>query len=273
RQRRSSLRYRPLMGVDSRATSGFRAVAEDYETGRPTYADVSIDRIFTDLELSISSRVLDLAAGTGQLSRMFRSRVGSVVAVEPVHGMRERIKTTTPGITVLDGTAESIPLPDSDVDAVVVGEAFHWFETATATSEIARVLKPSGGLGLLWNTPIWTVDTTPWLQDLRRILSHHKESAGEYPAGVTWQKALESTRLFETLQHTNATHEQSLGHDAFLAQVASWSWVANLPEAARRTALNEVAELVRPLGRIVIPYRTDLYVGRRQSAPIHDVRP
>lgn len=261
------------MGVDSRAASGFRAVAEDYETGRPTYADVSIDRIFTDLELSISSRVLDLAAGTGQLTRLFHSRVGIVIAVEPVHGMRERIKTTTPGITVLDGTAESIPLPDADVDAVVVGEAFHWFETATATSEIARVLKPSGGLGLLWNTPIWTVDTTPWLQDLRRILSHHKESAGDYPAGVTWQKTLESTRLFETLQHTNATHEQSLGHDAFLAQVASWSWVANLPEAARRTALNDVAELVRPLDRIVIPYRTDLYVGRRQSSPIHDVRP
>lgn len=178
------------MSVDSRAASGFRAVAEDYETGRPTYADVSIDRIFTHLELSSSSRVLDLAAGTGQLSRLFRSRVGSVIAVESVHGMREQIKTTAPGVTVLDGTAESIPLPDADVDAVVVGEAFHWFETATATSEIARVLKPNGGLALLWNTPTWTVDTTPWLQDLRRILSHHKKSAGEYPAGDTWQKTL-----------------------------------------------------------------------------------
>ncbi|NMM91604.1 hypothetical protein B2J88_46195 [Rhodococcus sp. SRB_17] len=261
------------MSVDSRAASGFRAVAEDYETGRPTYADASIDRIFSHLELSGSSRVLDLAAGTGQLSRLFRSRVGSVIAVEPVHGMREQIKTTAPGVTVLDGTAESIPLPDADVDAVVVGEAFHWFEIATATREIARVLKPNGGIALLWNTPTWTVDTPPWLPDLRRILSHHKESAGEYPAGYTWQKTLESARLFETLQHTNATHEQSLGHDAFLAQVASWSWVANLPDAARRTALNGVAELVRPLGRILIPYRTDLYVGRRQSVPIDQPQP
>ncbi|MGW6374822.1 class I SAM-dependent methyltransferase [Rhodococcus sp. NPDC055112] len=195
------------MGVDSRAASGFSAVAEDYETGRPTYAAVSIDQIFTHLGLSGSSCVLDLAAGTGQLSRLFRSRVGSVIAVEPMHGMREQIKTTAPGVTVLAGTAESIPLPDADVDAVVVGEAFHWFETATATREIARVLKPHGGLALLWNTPTWTVHTTPWLEDLRRILSHHKESAGEYPASGTWQKRLASTNLFETLQHTNATHE------------------------------------------------------------------
>lgn len=256
------------MGIDPRAVSGFSEVAEAYETGRPTYADASIARVLTDLELGGSSRVLDLAAGTGQLSRLFCGRVDSVIAVEPARGMREQIKTTVPGVTVLDGTAESIPLPDADVDAVVVGEAFHWFETATATREIARVLKPHGGLALLWNTPIWTVETTPWLKDLRRILSHHKESAGGYPADVTWQKALESTRLFEPLQHTHATHEQLLGHDAFLAQVASWSWVANLPDAAKGKALNDVAELVRPLGHILIPYCTDLYVGRRQSVPI-----
>ena len=67
--------------------------------------------------------------------------------------MRARIVDDLPGVTVLDGTAEAIPLPDCAVDAVLVGEAFHWFSTVPATAEIDRILSPEGGLALLWNTP------------------------------------------------------------------------------------------------------------------------
>ena len=83
--------------------------------------------------------------------------------------MRERIAARLPEARVLDGTAEAIPLDDYEVDAVVVGEAFHWFQTQVAAEEIARVLTPQGGIALLWNTPTWTVETTPWLEDFRAI--------------------------------------------------------------------------------------------------------
>ncbi|MGN7157723.1 class I SAM-dependent methyltransferase [Dietzia cercidiphylli] len=141
------------MSVDPRAATGFAGVTDAYARGRPGYPTEAIDRIVAELELDEASSVLDLAAGTGQLSRLVHTRIRHIFAVEPVQPMRARIVDDLPGVTVLDGTAEAIPLPDCAVDAVLVGEAFHWFSTVPATAEIDRILSPEGGLALLWNTP------------------------------------------------------------------------------------------------------------------------
>ena len=115
--------------------------------------------------------------------------------------MRAKLAATLPDVAVLDGTAEAIPLRDHDVHAVVVGEAFHWFEPAAATKEIARVLTDGGGIALLWNSPTWTLDDTPWLADFRRIVARYRQAAGGYPAGDgTWRVAFERTRRFEALE-------------------------------------------------------------------------
>ncbi len=258
--------YGLQMGIDPRAVSGFSSVAHAYERGRPSYSDAAIARLVDGLDLTADSSVLDLAAGTGQLSRLLRGRVGCVVAVEPMSAMRSRMRASLPDVTVLDGTAEDIPLADREVDAVVVGEAFHWFETTTATQEIARVLKRSGGIALLWNTPTWTVESHPWLDALRRRLAPHKRAAGAYPAGEgSWQTAFARTGLFEPLQHVEALHEQTLGRNDFLAQIASWSWMANLGFDQRQAALDDIDVLVRGHESIAIPYRTDLHLARRRT--------
>ena len=254
------------MGVDSRAASGFASVADAYERGRPSYPTEAINRIVTDLGLTAASRVLDLAAGTGKLSRLLHPRVGHTVAVEPAQAMRARIAADLPDVTVLDGTAEAIPLRDHEVDAVVIGQAFHWFRTAMATAEIARVLTAGGGIALLWNTPTWTFESTPWLDDFRQIVAHHKQAAGAYPAREgAWQNEFDRLRLFEDLEHFHVAHTQTLEPSDFLAQVASWSWIANLMSEQRRAVLDEVEELVRGHHEIVIPYRTDLYLARRRN--------
>jgi len=254
------------VSVDPRAASGFASVAEAYERGRPSYPVEAIERVLADLALTDASRVLDLAAGTGQLSRLLHTRVGAVVAVEPVQAMRTKLAATMPDVTVLDGTAEAIPLGDRDVHAVVVGEAFHWFQTAAATKEIARVLTDGGGIALLWNSPTWTLDDTPWLAAFRRIVAHHRQAAGSYPAGDgTWRIAFERTRLFQALEHVQVAHAQVLDPVGFVAQVASWSWIANLGSDQRQVILDDVHALVEGHDEIVIPYRTDLHLARRRG--------
>lgn len=252
------------MSVHPRAASGFAGTAEAYAQGRPSYPDEAIDRFTSTFGLNDESTVLDLAAGTGQLSALVRTRVGRTIAVEPAPAMRAKITADLPDVNVLDGVAEAIPLRNGEVDAVVVGEAFHWFNPSVALPEIARVLRPGGGLAMLWNTSTWTIETTPWLRDFQRIVAHHKAEAGEYPSGQgRWRDEFEHSHEFEDLEHIEFSHAQIMSPRNFLAQVASWSWIANLEETGRQAVLDDVASLIESQAEIAIPYRTDLYLTRR----------
>ncbi len=136
---------------DARYARSFDGVAEQYERARPEYADEAVDWTVDRLGLAPGSRVLDLAAGTGKLTRQLMRRGLDVVAVEPGDEMRRVLQRMLPEVEALAGTAEAIPLPEASVDAVTVGQAFHWFERDAALAEMARVLRPGGGIALLWN--------------------------------------------------------------------------------------------------------------------------
>jgi SAM-dependent methyltransferase len=127
----------------SRRTS-FGSAAEAYAAGRPSYPEDALDWVLPPT----AQRVLDLAAGTGPLTRSLLARGLDVVAVEPLDEMRAHVPAEA---TALAGTAEQIPLDDASVDCFVVGQAFHWFDGPKAMAEIARVLRPGGTVGLLWN--------------------------------------------------------------------------------------------------------------------------
>src|SRR4051794_39928335 len=127
----------------TRRTS-FGSAADAYATGRPSYAEAALDWALP----SSATRVLDLAAGTGRLTQQLLARGVKMVAVEPDDAMRAHVPSAA---TVLAGTAEDIPLDEASVDAVVVGQAFHWFDAPRAMPEIRRVLRPGGVLGVLWN--------------------------------------------------------------------------------------------------------------------------
>ena len=122
------------MQASRRPGNTFGRVAESYKRTRPPYSHAAIDRASDELELSGDAIVLDLGAGTGNLTRALRERFARVVAVEPDERMRAQFDGE-----VLAGSAERIPLPDASVDAVFAGEAFHWFEWAAAVEEIRRV--------------------------------------------------------------------------------------------------------------------------------------
>jgi len=137
--------------VHQDAAVGFDRGAADYERGRPGYPDAAIALVARKLGITPGQRVLDLAAGTGKLTRSLLGLGAELVAVEPVAGMREQLRRAVPGVDVRDGTAEQIPLDDASVDAVLVAQAFHWFDVPAAAAEIHRVLVPGGGLAVIRN--------------------------------------------------------------------------------------------------------------------------
>ena len=131
-----------------RSAQAFGGAAELYDRVRPGYPPEAIDWLAQVLDMGM---VVDLAAGTGKLTLPLLAVASRVIAVEPSEGMLAVLRRVAPEAEALAGTAESIPLPDSSADAVVVAQAFHWFDHDAALAEIHRVLKPGGALALVWN--------------------------------------------------------------------------------------------------------------------------
>jgi SAM-dependent methyltransferase len=164
--------------VDTRALS-FGRGADEYDRVRPEYSPAALDLVADRLGIGHESDVLDLAAGTGKLTRPLVERFGRVTAVEPDPGMRAVLGQVTDCYKVLEGRAEEIPLENESVDAVFVGQAFHWFDKRRALAEIARVLRPCGGIALLWNT--WWETDPPLPEAARSLRDDVRERARRGP--------------------------------------------------------------------------------------------
>jgi SAM-dependent methyltransferase len=186
------------MGVREEARLGFgtaRAVAA-YERGRPGYPPAAVAELVSVLAIGPRATVLDLAAGSGKLTRQLLPARAGLVAVEPSPAMRERLAAATPGVRVLEGTAEAIPLPDGSLDAVTVGQAFHWFDGPRAVAELHRVLRPGGRVGLLWNV---RDESVPWMARITAIIDRHAGDTPRYRDG-RWRTAFDASAGFTPLQ-------------------------------------------------------------------------
>jgi SAM-dependent methyltransferase len=244
------------------AARGFERAGDDYERGRPSYPAEAIEYLARELGVARGVRVLDLAAGTGKLTRQLVPTGADVVAVEPVAGMRRKLVEALPAVEALAGTAEALPLPDASVDAVFCGQAFHWFDGDRALPEIHRVLRPGGALALIWNVRDETVE---WERRLSELLQRHEANAPRKRWG-RWREAFERTELFTRLERRDFVHEQAGDVETMLARVASISFVSALPDDERAQFLAEVRSLVEPYGSpLVMHYRTEVYWCRRRK--------
>ena len=235
----------------ARAAS-FGAVAGAYERGRPPYPAEAIDWLVP----AGAAQILDLGAGTGKLTRQLTGRGLDVTAVEPSEGMREQLRRVVPGARTLDGTAERIPLPDGCVDAVLVAQAWHWVDPARAVPEVARVLKPGGQLGLLWNIRDERAD---WVAGLSAIL---RQSDGAHAASSTVSAAPPVGPPFGPLERRDVGWVHHLSPGALVDMVSSRSYVSTLPAADHEKLLNELRHLLLThpslagAGEIALPYVT-----------------
>ncbi len=235
-------------GLGRRAGS-FGAAAAEYERGRPPYPPEGVDWLLpTD-----ACRVLDLGAGTGKLTRQLCERGLDVIAVEPSPGMREQLAKGLPDVTVLDGTAEAIPLPDDSVDVVLVAQAWHWVDPARAVPETARVLAPGGRLGLIWNI---RDERSDWVRQLG--LTMHGDEDPRALAPVIGAP-------FAPLQRRDVEWNYRASPATILDLVASRSYVITLPFAEREALLAEVRKLLDThpglagAVEVSVPYVTECY--------------
>jgi SAM-dependent methyltransferase len=253
-----------------RFATAFGKAAGEYERGRPSYPAAALDRLADELDLDRGSTVVDLAAGTGKLTRDLPPRFGHVVAVEPLDEMRAELVRLLPGVEALGGTAEELPLADASADAVLVAQAFHWFDGHRALREIARALRPGGGLGLLWNSSPWETREGPWFAALDDLLEERRvdlSTMRRHGSGL-WAQAFAGEGPFEPLSQATFENRQRLGRVDFIAALASRSYIAALEEDHRAEVLAAIDAMLErddaPVERddVVLPLTTEVYWTR-----------
>ena len=243
-----------MSGIHEAAAIGFARSADAYEHGRPEYPPAALDA----LRLSPDLTVLDLAAGTGKLTRALVAAGATVLAVEPVAEMRAALPAS---VQALAGTAEAIPLADGSVDLVTVAQAFHWFDGDAALREIHRVLRPGGRLALLWNRRVEDADINIAIEAL---VEPYRQGTPTHSDGA-WRGAFERTTLFGPLEEHVFASEQVLDEDGLAARVCSVSFIACLPELERVRVLVRARELAGA-GTVTIPYRTEVLIAAAREA-------
>jgi ubiquinone/menaquinone biosynthesis C-methylase UbiE len=232
---------------DVNLARSFGRVAELYDRVRPDYSQVSLDRAQEVLELGPESCVIDLAAGTGRLTQELAKRFARVIAVEPDDAMRSLIAAGE----AVAGTAESIPVADASADAVFVGEAFHWFDAPVAVREIARVLRPRGGLALIGNQ--WWHTEPPLPDHALELLREPFVRSGRSEAVETWPEAFRDSP-FEPLREETFASEIVVDAVQLLDMYATTSSLAVLPEDEREALLANVRSLLVGAYRLPIEH-------------------
>lgn len=253
--------------VHHSAAAGYKTAADTYVRGRPDYPPQVADWLTRTLGLDAETAVVDLGAGTGKFTGQLIATGAQVIAVEPVPQMLEKLAAAFPDVLAVSGTAMDLPLPDASVDVVMCAQAFHWFASGEALTEIARVLKPGGKLGLVWNLRDTRVNWVPRLDAIVNALE------GDTPRFYTgdWRRAFPHA-AFGPLQEQQFSH----GHtgspeDVIFNRVRSTSFVAALSAVERARVDEQIRALIadepelRGQDVVTVPYVTAAFFAVKVS--------
>ncbi|WP_344891607.1 class I SAM-dependent methyltransferase [Actinomadura meridiana] len=223
----------------ARRAVSFGGNAAAYAEERPDYPVAAVRWALEPVADRRPLRVLDLAAGTGKLTGvLLRSGVdvANLVAVEPDPAMLAELRRRLPQVRAVEGAAERIPLGDGTVDAVVVGQAMHWFDLDRALPEIHRVLADGGVLAGLWNTDD---DRVPWVAEMRRVSRSGVPSVGD---GL---KPLDLGEWFPGFERADFPHAQRRTAESMAATVGTHSRVLVLDDAERAAVMARLLGYLR----------------------------
>lgn len=219
-------------------SSSFGAAAAAYAEHRPDYAQAAVRWA---LEPAPGPRVLDLGAGTGKLTATLVALSAEVIAVEPDPAMLAELRRALPAVRALPGSAEALPLPDASVDAVLAGNAMHWFDMAVAGPEIARVLAPGGILAGLWNVIDNRVE---WAAGLERVSG--SAAIGPRDTVSSWRAAADmhlpniGVARFGSPEQAEFPHGQRRTADSLVATIATRAGMLVMPGQEREATLGRI---------------------------------
>ena len=222
----------PATDARAQRSLSFGSQAAAYERGRPSYPPDAVDWLLAPTGDWGARDVLDLGAGTGKLTTRLAERGLAVTAVDPIAEMLDVLRDALPETPALLGTAEHIPLPDDSVDAVLVAQAWHWFDPAQAVPEVARVLRPGGRLGLLWNV---RDERLGWVKDFGAIVGPEHD----------WNNAtVDLPAPFTDVATHRVEWTSYITRDALIDYVASRSYCITSPAEVRTRTLEQVRDLL-----------------------------
>jgi len=250
------------MAVHEVAEEGFGREAEVSERVRPSYPTDAVTWLVDNLGLGPGRTVLDLAAGTGKLTRLLVPSGATVLAAEPVEGMRRRFVAAVPDVPMVAAVAEALPAADASLDAITVAQAFHWFDADRAFGEFARGLRPRGRVGLIWNARDRSSD---WVNEVWSIMDRVEKRAPWRDHEQGNDSAPRPRAGFGPLHAEKFRHQQPITPEGVVDRVASVSHVAVLPPAERQRVLDEVRGVLthhpdaRGRSELRLPYRVDVY--------------
>jgi SAM-dependent methyltransferase len=250
-----------MAGVHATASRGFGADADTYARGRPDYPREVLDWLTGDLRLVGGSTALELGAGTGKFTKSLTQTGADVIAVEPVAAMVARLAAEQPGVRTVEASAQDLPLPDGSVDAVICAQSFHWFATPESLSEIRRVLKPGGTLGLIWNVRDQSID---WVAQLTRIMAPYEGDAPRYDHGE-WRRVFPAPGFGPLRQKSVAHAHTGPASRVIVDRIASVSFIAALPPEQRQSVIDELHALIAATPELAgkeevsLPYITWMY--------------
>lgn len=230
--------------VHRSSREGFGGSIELYDRARSGYSDVSVQRLLKYLNLKPGARVLELGAGTGKFSAKLIAAGLDVTALEPSAAMRAVFTQNFPAIHLVTGTAEQLPFPTQYFDAVFAATAYHWFEPDAAYAEISRVLKPKGGVGLLWTS--WSDSTPQWYQDIRRLMTPFEAGTPRYKQ-MKWRQPFDRELDFKMLQFERHDTVRSPVWTSLeiVERMMSISYIAALPELMRLALKHEMEKVLQ----------------------------
>lgn len=248
------------MSVHDIARRGFGTEAGTYERSRPSYPPDAVEWLTAGLALGPGVRVADLAAGTGKFTRLLVPTGAAVIAIEPVAGMWQQLRSTSPAVPIVAGTAERLPVASAALDAVTVAQAFHWFDAVAAFAELARVVRSGGRVGIVWNARDRSV---AWVDQVWGIMDRVEKEAPWRDHDAWRDSALGNRPGFGELHAATFRHEQMLTPHLVVERFRGVSHVAALPDADKERVLDEVRDVLAThpdtVGRteLAIPYRVD----------------
>lgn len=248
------------------AAEGFTQGAQAYARARPDYPEETLAWLTETVGLAPGTSALEVGAGTGKFTERLLQTGASILALEPVEAMRAQLQSRYPAVTVRQGLAECLPLEDESFDAIICAQAFHWFARSEVLDEFARVLKPNGSVGLIWNVRDESVE---WVRQLGDLWREGEVGLPRYTPEL--MDALFPHPKFGPLETASAHHQHTGPAEIVVVErMRSTSFIASMPQPEQERLLERAravlanAPEVQGGEHLSFPYRTVMYSARRR---------